>query len=376
MSIGIGFSGAGWMGRVLLARLLDHDDVTVRGLYQRNGQNAAVTLTELGLSPDLYRSDFSKLTSDPSVDAVFLCGPNSSHGPQSIAALEAGKHVFCEKPCATKFHEFQKQLELAEACSDQITFVDYLMNFDSMENRILDMVRDGWFGSISQIQVNYRHPINIIGDKKWKLDAEIMGDAIGMGIIHSLSVMLNIMAAAGARPVQVFARQSTVQERGFAAPPVYSIQVTFDSGALGLCFGNIDHANGYDAYHNIHGTGGGLIFDSYLDRPSKVRCWSRSARDGAWFYPLDKDRCEREDMAELAWPTDTTTPDSGDVMQHQTAECVAHFLQCVRKKEASFLSFPATRTTAELGWGALMSAGLNRPVDLPLDHGAAAKFFR
>jgi hypothetical protein len=34
----------------------------------------------------------------------------------------------------------------------------------------------------------------------------------------------------------------------------------------GLCFGNVDQANGYDAYHNIHGTKGGFIFDSYLER--------------------------------------------------------------------------------------------------------------
>jgi antitoxin component of RelBE/YafQ-DinJ toxin-antitoxin module len=50
--------------------------------------------------------------------------------------------------------------------------------------------------------VNYRHPINIAEDKVWKLSREIMGDAIGMGIIHALSVMLNIMAAQGAMPVQ------------------------------------------------------------------------------------------------------------------------------------------------------------------------------
>ena len=57
------------------------------------------------------------------------------------------------------------------------------------------MARNGEFGTITQIQVNYRHPINIAGDKVWKLAGARMGDAIGMGIVHSLSAMMNIMAA-------------------------------------------------------------------------------------------------------------------------------------------------------------------------------------
>ena len=66
--------------------------------------------------------------------------------------------------------------------------------------------------------------------------------------------------------------------------------------------------------------GGGLIFDSYLDRPNKVRLWSNSKTGGQWVYPLDADRCPEANR----WPEDTTTPDSGDVMQHQTGACVDH----------------------------------------------------
>ena len=97
------------------------------------------------------------------------------------------------------------QIKLAKQNPDLVTYVNYLMNFDSMEKRICNMAKNNEFGEITQIQVNYRHPINIEGEKKWKLSAEIMGDAIGMGIIHSLSVMLNIMKANNARPKTVYA---------------------------------------------------------------------------------------------------------------------------------------------------------------------------
>ncbi|MCP4849792.1 MAG: Gfo/Idh/MocA family oxidoreductase, partial [Verrucomicrobiaceae bacterium] len=319
--IGIGFVGAGWMGATLMQRIVERSDCRIAALHQRSPENAMLALDGLGLKPQLYTPDFNSMIADPAVDAVFLCSPNSSHGPQSIAALEAGKHVFCEKPCATLHADFQKQLQLARANPQLVTFVNYLMNFDTMEQRVLNMVESGDFGTITQVQVNYRHPININGDKAWKLSGDIMGDAIGMGIIHALSVMLNIMTANGTKPTSVFATCSNNSIRGFEIPAIYNIQISFDNEATGFCFGNVDQANGYDAYHNIHGTNGGLIFDSYLDRPDKVRLWSNSTTGGKWVYPLDPTRCPQDNL----WPQETTTPDSGDVVKHQTGACVEHF---------------------------------------------------
>ena len=101
---------------------------------------------------------------------------------------------------------------------------------------------------------------------------------------------INIMAAQGATPVKVYATASGEQTRAFEAKVIYSIQVSFSNGATGLCFGNVDQANGYDAYHNIHGTKGGFIFDSYLERSHKVRYWSENETNKEWVYPLDAER--------------------------------------------------------------------------------------
>ncbi len=370
-SIGVGFVGAGWMGATLMQRIVEHPNAEVVALHQRSSDKALAALSEAGLPASHYCEDFAAMLAKPEVDAVFLCSPNSTHGPQSIAALEAGKHVFCEKPCATTFADFERQVELARVHSELITYVNYLMNFDTMEHRLLDMVRRGDFGTITQIQVNYRHPINIAEDKAWKLSKEIMGDAIGMGIIHALSVMLNIMAAQNAHPVRVYATSCDVKTRPFEPDAIYNIQIQFSNGATGFCFGNVDQANGYDAYHNLHGTEGGFIFDSYLDRPNKVRMWSESQTDRQWIRPLDPDSCPPE----YRWPEETTTPDSGDVMQHQTGSCVNHFIDCVRSGKQSFLSFEATSSTAALGWAILMSVAQGSPIDLPLDHDQARKHF-
>lgn len=367
----VGFVGAGWMGATLMQRVIEHPDAAVVALHQRSRDKALAALNQAHLPDSYYCPDYAQMLANPEVNTVFLCSPNSSHAPQSIAALEAGKHVFCEKPCATTFAGFERQLELASAHPELITYVNYLMNFDTMEQRLREMVRRGDFGTITQIQVNYRHPINIADDKAWKLSREIMGDAVGMGIIHALSVMLNIMAAQDAHPTRVYATSCPIKTRPFEADAIYNIQIQFSNGATGFCFGNVDQANGYDAYHHLHGTKGGFIFDSYLERSHKVRLWSESETKRQWVRPLDPDTCPKD----LLWPEDTTTPDSGDVMQHQTGSCVSHFIDCVRQGQQSFLSFQSSVPTAELGWAVLLSAETGDPIDLPLDRERARRHF-
>ncbi len=368
--IKIGFVGAGWMGSVQMQRICERNDAEIAALFEKDTERGKEVLENLGLSFDLLVDDYDKIISNPDIDAVWLVSPNSFHGPQSIAAMEAGKHVFCEKPAATNFTDFCKQIEIENSNPQLKTFVDYILYFDNLEQHLRKMVTDGVFGTITQIQINYRHPVNITGDKIWKLDKSIMGDAIGMGINHSISVML-LAIESQAKPVAVYATSHNSNVRGFQADPIYNIMIRFDNGATGFCFGNIDNGNGYDAYHNLFGTEGGFIFESQIDRPYKVRYWSNKTTDGKWIRPLDK-----ADAGKLAWPENTNLPDSGDVIEHQTAECVKHFIECIKSDTKSPLSFVNSHAIAEIGWAAQMSAEMNQEIAVPLDWNEAKKFFK
>ncbi len=373
--IKVGFIGAGWMGSVQMQRICERDDAEVVALYEKNSDRGKEVLKNLGLSEDILVEDYKKIIDNPDIDAVWVVSPNSFHGPQSIEAMKAGKHVFCEKPCATKFSDFCEQIELEKANPELKTFVDYILLFDTMENKLQKMVADGQFGKITQIQVNYRHPINIVGDKVWKLKKDIMGDAIGMGINHAISVMLYLMSSQ-AKPVSVYATSTNPGVRKFEADPLYNIMIKFDNGATGFCFGNIDSGNGYDAFHNIFGTEGGFVFDSQTDRSHKIKYWSGKAGDGQWIFPLDEQKCKQQGLEKYIWPDDTTTPDSGDVVEHQTGECVGHFIDSIKNDEKSSLSFVNSQTVTEIGWAAQMSAGLNKEIKLPLDWNQAKEFFK
>ncbi|MDW8343239.1 MAG: Gfo/Idh/MocA family oxidoreductase [Verrucomicrobiae bacterium] len=368
--IGLGMIGAGWMGQALLQKFLARPDVQLVGLYTPDAGRGREALQAVGQSPDFWTPSLDQLLAKPDLDAVCIVSPNGFHGSQSLAALRAGKHVFCEKPAATKYDEFRQQIEWERTHPHQITMVDYILYFDSFEQRLRQMIADGLFGTVTQIQINYRHPVNITGRKVWKLKADQIGDAIGMAIIHALSVMVFAMQSQ-AKPCRVFATSQSRSLRGFEVPPIWDIHVEFDNGATGTCLGNIDHGLGYDAYHHVHGTDGALVFDSLADRPSKVRYWSAKQTGSRWVYPLDPNRCD----AALLWPPDTSTPDSGDVIHHQTAAAVNHFLDCIQRGQQSPLSFANSALIAEVGWAALMSAMLRRPVDVPLNPAEAKSFF-
>ncbi|OHB55631.1 MAG: hypothetical protein A2Y07_09760 [Planctomycetes bacterium GWF2_50_10] len=372
--IGIGFVGAGWMGSVQLKRLTERNDIQILALLEPNKQRGAEVLKNLGLSESLLVSEYDQIVNNPQIDAVWLVSPNSFHGPQSIAAMKAGKHVFSEKPCATTFDDFLQQIELEKANPNLITFVDYILYFDSMEQHLREMIAAREFGDITQIQINYRHPVNIAGDKAWKLNKSIMGDAIGMGINHSISVMVYAMESQ-AKPISVFAKSLAAKVRGFEADPIWNIMIGFDNGATGFCFGNIDNGNGYDAYHNIYGTEGAFTFDSQIEHQWKVKYWSKKSTDSKWIWPLNKEKCRQDGLYKLAWPDDTTTPDSGNVVEHQTGACVGHFIECIKSATMSPLSFMNSSVIAQIGWAAQMSACLGSEIKLPLNFDVARKFF-
>jgi predicted dehydrogenase len=95
--IGIGLVGTGWSGSVLLRALRDRDDVELAGVHTGDRNRGMAALTELGLSPLLLTENYEQLLARPQLEAVVLASPNGFHGQQALAAMKAGKHVFCEK---------------------------------------------------------------------------------------------------------------------------------------------------------------------------------------------------------------------------------------------------------------------------------------
>src|SRR5882724_4382883 len=91
--------GTGFVGRVHLEGIRRLGYVQIYAIGEPQLEKAQQLAEEFGV--EKAEADFQRILADPEVEAVHVCTPNAMHFPIAKAALEAGKHVICEKPLAT-----------------------------------------------------------------------------------------------------------------------------------------------------------------------------------------------------------------------------------------------------------------------------------
>ena len=92
-------------------------------------------------------TDYRELLADSSIDVVHVLTPNRSHSEITVAALEAGKHVMCEKPMAINSIEAQKMLDAAKRTGKKLT-IGYQTRNRQDAVYLKQLVDDGMFGDI------------------------------------------------------------------------------------------------------------------------------------------------------------------------------------------------------------------------------------
>lgn len=107
-------------------------------------------------------SDLEKVLADPEIDAISVCTPNASHAPISIAALNAGKHVLCEKPAAMTFAEALEMKQAADR-NNKILNIGVVNRFNTAVNKIKELVEAGELGDLYHVYCSFRSHRSIPG---------------------------------------------------------------------------------------------------------------------------------------------------------------------------------------------------------------------
>ena len=92
------------------------------------------------------------MLADPEVDAVYVALPNSHHAQWTIAALEAGKHVLCEKPLCAVVADTERVLAAATDHPRAPLWEAFVFPFQAQHARILQLIGDGAVGEVQEIQ--------------------------------------------------------------------------------------------------------------------------------------------------------------------------------------------------------------------------------
>ena len=118
-NIRIGIIGVGQIGKAHLANYKNIKGAELVAAADTNTEELARVAEEYGIK-DTY-ADFRELLARDDLDAVDVCLHNNLHMPVTVAALEAGKHVYCEKPMAGSYIDALKMYETARKCDMKLS---------------------------------------------------------------------------------------------------------------------------------------------------------------------------------------------------------------------------------------------------------------
>ena len=152
----IGFIGCGGIANQKhfpgMAQQTEHVDLCAFcDLIPERAEKAA---KEYGTPDAKVYTDYHELLADPAIDAVHVLTPNIAHCEITIAALEAGKHVLCEKPMAATTADAKKMLEARDRTGKMLTIGYQYRHFpaNQVAKKVVD---DGWLGDIYYAEASY-----------------------------------------------------------------------------------------------------------------------------------------------------------------------------------------------------------------------------
>lgn len=175
--------GTGFMGRVHLEAVRRVEGVEAAAISGRN--EAAVRKLGAAFSIPTITTDYRDVLRDPSIEAVHICTPNAQHLPMAKEALEAGKHVLCEKPLTTTVAESEELVVLA-AKKGVRNCVCHNLRYYPMVQQMRRLREAGDLGEILVVQGTYSQDWLLYDtDWNWRVDEKSAGASRCMADIGS-----------------------------------------------------------------------------------------------------------------------------------------------------------------------------------------------
>src|SRR5256885_6357900 len=144
----------------------DVAEVEVTAIAARDKAKADRFATKHGI-PRVH-DRYDALLADPDIDAIYNPLPNGLHGKWTIAALEAGKHVLCEKPFTANADE-AVEVAKVEARTGLVVMEAFHYRYHPLAARLVEIVHDGMLGTIEHIETSMMFPLLPRGDIRWQL---------------------------------------------------------------------------------------------------------------------------------------------------------------------------------------------------------------
>jgi len=141
--------------------------VSVEAVAARDPDRARSFARKQGI-PSVHES-YQGLLDDPEIDAIYNPLPNSLHCEWTLRALEAGKHVLCEKPLASNADEARRMADAAEK-SGRVLMEAFHWRYHPLAQRMREVVESGALGEIRHIETSMCVPMIIPGNIRYRYE--------------------------------------------------------------------------------------------------------------------------------------------------------------------------------------------------------------
>jgi predicted dehydrogenase len=232
--LNVGIIGTGWPGQMHAQAVAAVDGAHLYACADLDDERRTAFTKEYG--PKRSYSAYHDLLKDPDVDAAIICLPNFLHFPASLAALEAGKHVLCEKPPTMNAAEM-KVLHEEATKRDLLYYFSRQFRFTPEMRAAKALVEEGRLGKIYHAKAIFVRSRGIpVGLGNWFTEKKRSGGGALIDIgVHALDTVWYLMGTP--RPVSVSAQVF----RNFAhlvKVPVFDVEdaayafIRFENGAV------------------------------------------------------------------------------------------------------------------------------------------------
>ena len=236
----VGLIGAGGMGALHAANLLKHAPGVALALVMDADPARSIDLARRLRS--IACLDAEQLIAN--VDAVVIASPDETHAPLVLAAIAAGKPVFCEKPLAVTVAEATAIVEAELAAGRRLVTVGFMRRFDGRHLDLHALVASGALGWVGLVRGWHR---SVAGDYEMTA-AQVMRSAL----VHDFDSLPWI---AGSPPVEIAVSAASTSEIP-SSPDLFAVEMRLASGAIVFAEFHSRSAGGYDVGVEVTGAGG------------------------------------------------------------------------------------------------------------------------
>ena len=212
-------------------------------------------------------TDYQEMIAHPEVDVVVVKTPNHVHKAPTIAALEAGKHVFCEKPMALSMEDCREMVETARR-HDRMLQVDLELRSSGLPVRMKEIVDSGELGEIRRIMFNHYQGAWDAPPDHWRMNLETSGGIYPEKLVHEVDLFRWLVGEVTA--VQSFTTENVLPQS--TMPDCLQSMFWFENGALGSMLHtqtrsamNVEPGHfaecGHELWFDVIGTEGSMCAD-------------------------------------------------------------------------------------------------------------------